>query len=69
MLTSSTGQELDQLPLDFANQMSLFFAHATPMLNALSDVVGKFVADANVATSTTETLCVMAKVRSCVISA
>ena len=57
----------EPLPLDVANQMSLFFAHATPMLNALSDVVGRFVGGDNdqgggVATSTTETLCVMAKV-------
>lgn len=52
------------IPVDVGNTMSLFFAHATPMLNALSEVVGRFVREkpTNVGHNTTETLSVMAKV-------
>lgn len=54
----------DIISIDVANGMSLFFAHATPMVNTLSTVTSKFVADNenSVARNTTEMLSVMAKV-------
>ncbi len=33
----------EEIPLDVTNAMSLFFAHATPMLNSLSIVTTNFV--------------------------
>ena len=52
------------ISVDSANGMSLFFAHATPMLNVLSAITSKFVEEneAVVANNTTGMLCVMAKV-------
>lgn len=55
------------IPADVANAMSLFFAHATPMLNALSAVTSEFVRAHDggaVANNTTAVLSVMAKVNS-----
>ena len=59
--TVSRNKSLFQpiVPLDVGNSMSLFFAHATPMLNALSGVVSEFFAAEN---NAVETLSVMAKV-------
>ncbi|XP_061402213.1 CYFIP-related Rac1 interactor B [Musca vetustissima] len=48
---------------ELANRMSLFYAHATPMLKVLSEATSKFVADnADDVDNTTETLGTMAKV-------
>lgn len=48
---------------ELANRMSLFYAHATPMLKVLSEATSKFVSDnANDVDNTTETLGTMAKV-------
>lgn len=49
---------------ELANRMSLFYAHATPMLKILSDAVSKFVANNKhlPIENTTETLGTMAKV-------
>ena len=48
---------------EMANRMSLFYAHATPMLKVLSEATSKFVADnADNVDNTTETLGTMAKV-------
>jgi len=56
--------EIESIPMNTCNSMSLFFAHATPMLQALSNSTAKFVEDNKgpVANSTTELLAVMAKV-------
>lgn len=51
------------IPSDVANRMSLFYAHATPMLKVLSDTTSKFVEQRTSETeNTTETLGTMAKV-------
>lgn len=57
-------QQLEEIPLDLANAMSLFFADATPMLNALSAATTAFVQDnePRVANTTTDLLGVVAKV-------
>lgn len=48
---------------ELANRMSLFYAHATPMLKVLSEATSKFVKDnADHVENTTETLGTMAKV-------
>ncbi|XP_066991698.1 CYFIP-related Rac1 interactor B [Anabrus simplex] len=49
---------------DLANRMSLFYAHATPMLKVLSEATTKFVAENQdiPIENTTETLSTMAKV-------
>uniref|UniRef100_A0A1A9Z3H8 CYRIA/CYRIB Rac1 binding domain-containing protein n=1 Tax=Glossina pallidipes TaxID=7398 RepID=A0A1A9Z3H8_GLOPL len=48
---------------ELANRMSLFYAHATPMLKVLSEATSKFVHDnADDVENTTETLGTMAKV-------
>lgn len=48
---------------ELANRMSLFYAHATPMLKVLSEATSKFVTDnTNDVENTTETLGTMAKV-------
>lgn len=48
---------------ELANRMSLFYAHATPMLKVLSEATSKFVRDnADDVDNTTETLGTMAKV-------
>lgn len=48
---------------ELANRMSLFYAHATPMLKVLSEATSKFVQDnANDVDNTTETIGTMAKV-------
>lgn len=63
--SKASFQPEQPLSIDVANQMSLFFAHATPMLEALSGVTSKFVsesADASVAGNATDMLSVMAKV-------
>lgn len=54
-----------EIRVDIANTMSLFFAHATPMLNALSEATSNFVQRARVngSNKTPEMLSVMAKVR------
>lgn len=53
------------IPLDEANSMSLFFAHATPMMKELSEVTSSFVSssDDSVAKNTTDMLGLMAKVQ------
>lgn len=53
-----------EIRVDIANTMSLFFAHATPMLNALSEATSNFVQRARVngSNKTPEMLSVMAKV-------
>ncbi|KAM7359000.1 CYFIP-related Rac1 interactor B [Cochliomyia hominivorax] len=51
------------VPTELANRMSLFYAHATPMLKVLSEATSKFVHDnADDVENTTETLGTMAKV-------
>ncbi len=57
-------QQRSALPADLANKMSLFFAHATPLLNKLGEVTGGFVASCGprVASNATDTLSVVAKV-------
>ena len=63
---SARTQLENPIPADVANAMSLFFAHATPMLNALSAVTSEFVRAHDggaVANNTTAVLSVMAKVR------
>lgn len=48
---------------ELANRMSLFYAHATPMLKVLSEATSKFVRDnSDDVDNTTETLGTMAKV-------
>lgn len=48
---------------EMANRMSLFYAHATPMLKVLSEATSKFVSDnTDDVDNTTETLGTMAKV-------
>lgn len=48
---------------ELANRMSLFYAHATPMLKVLSEATSKFVRDnSENVDNTTETLGTMAKV-------
>lgn len=48
---------------ELANRMSLFYAHATPMLKVLSEATSKFVQDnSDNVDNTTETLGTMAKV-------
>lgn len=48
---------------ELANRMSLFYAHATPMLKVLSEATSKFVSDnTDDVENTTETLGTMAKV-------
>ena len=68
-LASSDSSDSDvveeEIPLDVTNAMSLFFAHATPMLNALSLVTANYVqSEENSALSnnTTDMLSVMAKI-------
>ncbi|XP_076367994.1 CYFIP-related Rac1 interactor B-like isoform X1 [Tachypleus tridentatus] len=53
-----------EVPNELANKMSLFYAHATPMLKMLSDATTQFVADNKdlPIENTTETLGTMAKV-------
>lgn len=52
------------MPNELANKMSLFYAHATPMLKVLSDATMRFVAENKdlPIENTTETLGTMAKV-------
>lgn len=54
------------VPVGVANTMSLFFAHATPMLQSMSAAVTQFVEDnadnPSVSNTTTDMLSVMAKV-------
>ncbi|GAB6026633.1 hypothetical protein CHUAL_013040 [Chamberlinius hualienensis] len=63
-----TNQELNEdemdVPNELANRMSLFYAHATPMLKMLSEATAKFVYDNKdiPIENTTETLGTMAKV-------
>lgn len=48
---------------EMANRMSLFYAHATPMLKVLSEATSKFVQDnEGDQMNTTETIGTMAKV-------
>lgn len=60
----ATLAEIESIPMNTCNSMSLFFANATPMLQALSSSTDKFVQDNKgpVATGTIEMLAVMAKV-------
>lgn len=53
-----------EVPNELANRMSLFYAHATPMLKVLSDATMRFVAENKdlPIENTTETLGTMAKV-------
>ncbi|GIY95353.1 CYFIP-related Rac1 interactor B [Caerostris extrusa] len=53
-----------EVPNELANKMSLFYAHATPMLKVLSDATMRFVAENKdlPIENTTETLGTMAKV-------
>lgn len=53
-----------EVPNELANRMSLFYAHATPMLKVLSDTTSGFVAENKdlPVENTTETLGTMAKV-------
>ncbi|XP_076319092.1 CYFIP-related Rac1 interactor B-like isoform X2 [Tachypleus tridentatus] len=59
----SIDEELE-VPNELANKMSLFYAHATPMLKMLSDATTQFVVDNKdlPIENTTETLGTMAKV-------
>ncbi|CAG0896780.1 unnamed protein product [Darwinula stevensoni] len=59
-----TPAESDVISNELANRMSLFYAHATPMLKVLSDATTKFVAENKEIPieNTTETLGTMAKV-------
>ncbi|XP_026481772.1 protein FAM49B-like, partial [Ctenocephalides felis] len=60
--TDSEAPEL-LVSVELANKMSLFYAHATPMLKVLSESVSKFVAEhESDIENTTETLGTMAKV-------
>lgn len=55
--------EQSVITTELANRMSLFYAHATPMLKVLSEATSKFVQDnANDVDNTTETIGTMAKV-------
>lgn len=64
----ASRQRLDQshdliVSTELANRMSLFYAHATPMLKVLSEATSKFVQDnSDNVDNTTETLGTMAKV-------
>ena len=63
--SSSKNQLENPIEADVANAMSLFFAHATPMLNALSAVTSEFVRAHDggaVAKNTTQVLSLMATV-------
>lgn len=52
-----------QLGVELANRITLFYAHATPMLKVLSEATSQFVADNQQdLENTTETLGTMAKV-------
>lgn len=66
-MSSSDGFEHNdtrEVNNELANRMSLFYAHATPMLKVLSEATTSFVADnADIPIeNTTETLSTMAKV-------
>lgn len=55
--------EKQLISTELANRMSLFYAHATPMLKVLSEATSKFVQDnSNDVDNTTETIGTMAKV-------
>uniref|UniRef100_A0A453YK34 CYRIA/CYRIB Rac1 binding domain-containing protein n=2 Tax=gambiae species complex TaxID=44542 RepID=A0A453YK34_ANOAR len=64
----ASRQRLDQtnemiISTELANRMSLFYAHATPMLKVLSEATSKFVQDnSDNVDNTTETLGTMAKI-------
>lgn len=59
----STDYSQMLVSIELANRMSLFYAHATPMLKVLSEATSKFVSDnADDVDNTTETLGTMAKV-------
>lgn len=67
MLNAGGGEESSTPPphigAELANRMSLFYAHATPMLKVLSEATSQFVADNQQdLENTTETLGTMAKV-------
>jgi hypothetical protein len=62
-----TYEEIENaIPIEVTNAMTLFFAHATPMLQCMSAAVSCFVSDisnnASVANMTTDMLSMMAKV-------
>lgn len=61
---SGQGLNLSSISSDLANRMSLFYAHATPMLKVLSEATSRFVEDNSdiPVENTTETLGTMAKV-------
>jgi len=44
MSTSDDGDS-QEVSTELANRMSLFYAHATPMLRVLSDAVSQFVSE------------------------
>lgn len=44
MSTSDDG-DVKEVSTELANRMSLFYAHATPMLRVLSDAVSQFVSE------------------------
>jgi len=59
----SDAAHAKDLPISETNEMSLFFAHATPMLNALSAVVTNHVKDsAEFSSNTTNMLSMMSRV-------
>lgn len=49
MSTSDDGGEAMEVNTELANRMSLFYAHATPMLRVLSDAVSHFVSEVRIA--------------------
>jgi hypothetical protein len=68
MKLTGTGEGLTESKLDVSNaiasRMSLFYAHATPMLTVLSDTTSKFVTENKdiPIENTTDCLCTMASI-------
>ncbi|CAB3384816.1 CYFIP-related Rac1 interactor B [Cloeon dipterum] len=64
MSTNDDHPDAKEVSTELANRMSLFYAHATPMLRVLSDAVSQFVSERTdiPIENTTETLSTMAKV-------
>ncbi|KAL4235629.1 Protein fam49b [Mactra antiquata] len=64
MATSQSCETQEQVPHEIANRMSLFYAHATPMLKMLSDTTSTFVSQNKdlPVENTTDCLCTMANI-------
>lgn len=64
MVTTNYTENNEEVPHEIANRMSLFYAHATPMLKMLSDTTTTFVTQHKdlPVENTTDCLCTMANI-------